>query len=54
MIDIFGTLGPACASAETLEQMIRRGMTGVRLINVVPIGAGRHLRLHRTGGGLAF
>ena len=31
MIDIFGTLGPACADADTLEQMIRRGMTGVRL-----------------------
>ena len=31
MIDIFGTLGPACANANTLETMLRRGMTGVRL-----------------------
>ena len=31
MIDIFGTLGPACADADTLESMLRRGMTGVRL-----------------------
>ena len=31
MIDIFGTLGPACADADTLERMLRRGMTGVRL-----------------------
>ena len=31
MIDIFGTLGPACAGADTLELMLRRGMTGVRL-----------------------
>ena len=28
---IYGTLGPACASAETLEEMLRLGMTGVRL-----------------------
>ena len=31
MIDIFGTLGPACANADTLETMLRRGMTGARL-----------------------
>ena len=31
MIDIFGTLGPACADADILERMLRRGMTGVRL-----------------------
>ena len=31
MIDIIGTLGPACASADTLETMLRRGMTGARL-----------------------
>ena len=31
MIDIFGTLGPSCADADTLETMLRRGMTGVRL-----------------------
>ena len=31
MIDIFGTLGPACADADTLETMLRRGMTGMRL-----------------------
>lgn len=31
MTEIYGTLGPACADAGTLEQMLRRGMTGVRL-----------------------
>ena len=31
MIEIYGTLGPACAAAETLERMLRLGMTGVRL-----------------------
>ena len=30
-MDIYGTLGPACAQADTLEQMLRLGMTGVRL-----------------------
>lgn len=31
MIDIYGTLGPACAEAGMLENMLRLGMTGVRL-----------------------
>ena len=31
MVDIYGTLGPACATADTLEAMLRQGMTGVRL-----------------------
>lgn len=31
MIDIYGTIGPACASVETLTAMFREGMTGVRL-----------------------
>jgi len=31
MVEIYGTLGPACASADTLEAMLREGMTGVRL-----------------------
>ena len=31
MVEIYGTLGPACASAELLEAMLREGMTGVRL-----------------------
>ena len=30
-MDIYGTLGPGCADADTLEQMLRLGMTGVRL-----------------------
>ena len=30
-MQIYGTLGPACAAADTLEQMLRAGMTGVRL-----------------------
>ena len=31
MMEIFGTLGPACANAAVLEQMFRSGMTGLRL-----------------------
>ena len=31
MMDIYGTLGPRCADADTLERMLRLGMSGVRL-----------------------
>ena len=31
MIRIYGTLGPACDQAETLEEMLNLGMTGLRL-----------------------
>ena len=31
MVEIYGTLGPACASTEILEEMFRAGMTGMRL-----------------------
>ena len=31
MIRIYGTLGPACDRTETLEEMLRLGMTGLRL-----------------------
>ena len=31
MIDLFGTLGPACENAAVLSEMLRLGMTGVRL-----------------------
>ena len=31
MVNIYGTLGPACADSATLEAMIASGMTGVRL-----------------------
>ena len=31
MIEIFGTIGPSCSSQETLTEMFRAGMTGVRL-----------------------
>lgn len=31
MMEIYGTLGPACANAAVLEQMFRCGMTGLRL-----------------------
>ena len=31
MTRIYGTLGPACAKEEILEQMLRQGMTGIRL-----------------------
>ena len=30
-MEIYGTLGPACARVETLENMLRLGMTGLRL-----------------------
>ena len=30
-VEIYGTLGPACADAATLAQMIDAGMTGIRL-----------------------
>ena len=30
-MEIYGTLGPACANAAVLEQMFRSGMTGLRL-----------------------
>lgn len=31
MIDVFGTLGPACDDIETLSEMLKSGMTGIRL-----------------------
>ena len=31
MIDLFGTLGPSCENAAVLSEMLRQGMTGVRL-----------------------
>ena len=31
MLEIYGTLGPACGKADVLEQMLALGMTGVRL-----------------------
>ena len=31
MVEIYGTLGPACADRDTLEQMFRAGLTGMRL-----------------------
>ena len=31
MIELFGTLGPACRDPEILTQMFREGMTGMRL-----------------------
>ena len=30
-VQIYGTLGPSCADAATLAQMIGAGMTGIRL-----------------------
>ena len=35
--DIYGTLGPACSDENTLEQMLKAGMTGIRL-NLSHIG----------------
>ena len=29
--EIYGTLGPSCCNQETIEQMFRVGMTGMRL-----------------------
>ncbi len=31
MLEIYGTLGPACGNVDTLAQMLEQGMTGVRL-----------------------
>ncbi|MCQ2511583.1 MAG: pyruvate kinase, partial [Lachnospiraceae bacterium] len=31
MIDIYGTIGPACSDPEILKAMFREGMTGLRL-----------------------
>ena len=31
MVQIFGTLGPACSDTETLTRLFAAGMTGVRL-----------------------
>ena len=31
MISIYGTFGPACADAEMMTEMFRKGMTGMRL-----------------------
>ena len=31
MVEIYGTLGPSCASTEIMEEMFRSGMTGMRL-----------------------
>jgi len=31
MVEIYGTLGPSCASTEIMEEMFRAGMTGMRL-----------------------
>ena len=30
-MEIYGTLGPACARADTLARMLELGMTGLRL-----------------------
>lgn len=30
-MDIYGTMGPSCADVDTLEAMLRAGMTGIRL-----------------------
>ena len=42
-MDIYGTLGPACANIDTLEQMFEKGMTGMRL-NL------SHVTLHDAAG----
>ncbi|MBR3349329.1 MAG: pyruvate kinase, partial [Solobacterium sp.] len=31
MIEIFGTIGPACSDVKILEEMFRNGMSGMRL-----------------------
>ena len=31
MLDIYGTIGPACREAEILQKMFEAGMTGIRL-----------------------
>lgn len=31
MVDVFGTLGPACKNIEVLDAMFENGMTGMRI-----------------------
>ncbi|WP_325199468.1 pyruvate kinase [Oscillibacter sp.] len=40
MVQIYGTLGPACSDTETLESLFQAGMTGVRL-NLSHVGLDR-------------
>lgn len=51
MLDIYGTLGPACADQDTLYKMFAAGMTGVRL-NLshvtLPQAAGQIAALHEA------
>jgi len=46
-MDFYGTIGPACADENTLEEMLRLGMTGIRL-NL------SHVRLQAAGPQLAM
>ena len=54
MIRIYGTLGPACDDPKILEEMLRQGMTGIRL-NLSHISleeaAGELRELRRADGG---
>ena len=53
MVQIYGTLGPACGSEEVLMEMFQAGMTGVRL-NLSHVGleeaAEQVERLHAAAG----
>ena len=51
-MDFYGTIGPACASAECLQQMVTAGMTGIRMnLSHGPLAAHRDwLALLRAAG----
>ena len=64
MVQIYGTLGPACSDTKTLEALLQAGMTGVRL-NLSHAGldraaeqiehlhaAARRIEMHTEGPGI--
>lgn len=53
MIEIYGTLGPACADRTILQKMFELGMTGMRLnlSHMSLVQADRMIRLMRSSGG---
>ena len=52
MVEIYGTLGPACSDTQTLARLFAAGMTGVRL-NLshvgLPASAEQIAHLHEIG-----
>ena len=52
-MDFYGTIGPACADAALLQQMVEAGMTGIRMnLSHGPLAAHADwLALLRKAGG---